>query len=65
MGPVEFVQPTVGVLSILVMLAFMALPIAVLTYTLWLLTRLTRAVERIEVHLSGDLPPRSRPNEDR
>lgn len=46
-------------LSLLLPLVFMAIPIALLAYGLWLLTRLTKAVEGIEAHMARDRPGES------
>lgn len=52
----NFAEPAFGILSLLLPLVFMAIPIALLAYGLWLLTRLTRAVEGIEAHMAVDRP---------
>jgi hypothetical protein len=53
----ELAQPTFGFLGLLISLVFMAVPIVILGYALWLLTRLTKAVERIEERLHGQASP--------
>ena len=61
----ELIQPTFGIVGLLISLVLMAVPIMILGYALWMLTRLTKAVEKIEERLRTEPPSTSQSGHDR